>query len=55
MNTENNISKYSNLNETELLNINGGSWSVVALIAAALVATEQLGESAGRALYYAIN
>lgn len=52
---------YVSLNSEELQNINGGiapllpviTWKAVALAASALVATAELGERAGKALYHA--
>lgn len=49
---------YVSLNNEELQNINGGilpvvTWKCVALAASALVATAELGERVGKALYHA--
>lgn len=49
---------YVSLNNEELQNINGGflpiiTWKGIALAASALVATAELGERAGKALYHA--
>lgn len=49
------ITSYVPLNEVELQEINGGGWGIAALITAALLSAEELGERAGRALYHAIN